>query len=379
MKVENKSPLAAFLLCLLPGFGHLYIGRVFRFILYAGGFFGPIGILMLVFIVDGGIYNDGPIILAFGCSLFFFAINMLDMMITIARGKHNAFKTSTIMEPDEYDNMRYVSDPLAVKEQGEKTKIMMLSIIPGLGHMYMGLLVRGITIMIMFIGVFAVGLFLTAMLRTPAMLVLWLAMPIIWIYSMFDALSLLSARQKGEHIEDKSLFSNMENYLAHGNKSRVTAILLSLFPGAGHLYLGMQQRGLQLMGAFLISIFIMDELRLSLFFLLLPLLWCYAFFDVMAQIRKWENNELKDEPFISVLIPYQRWIGLGLLVIGIYYLLDRIVNNWIRLQFPEFIVQYNEFKYMLPTIIISFVLILLGIKLLFGTSRKAQARDEEEL
>lgn len=379
MKTDQKSPVVAFLLSLLPGFGHLYIGRVFRFLLYAGGFFIPLGILFLV-VVSGNGGGGEEFLIALTFSFFFFVINMLDMLITIAKGKHKAFQPSfTSMERDENGQMRPVFDPLAMQEQNEKTKIMMMSIVPGLGHMYMGLLVRGITTMILFVGVFGITLFLATVFSSPSLLVLWLALPVIWMYSMFDALALLSNRQKGEELTDQSLFSNIEGHMADGNKNRITALLLSLLPGVGHLYLGMQQRGLQLMGCFLISIFVMDQLRLTLFLFLLPLLWCYAFFDVLHQLKKWERNELTDEPFIAVFIPYQRWIGLGLLVIGIYYLFDRIAREWLSSYYPDLMQQYYEIKYMLPTIIISFVLVLLGIKLLFGTSRKEKQNGEEEV
>jgi len=376
MRAENKSPLVAFLLSLLPGFGHLYIGRVFRFIVYAGGFFGPLALLFLMMV--GGGYLDGEFVaFALVVSGLVGLVNMLDMLITIAGGKHRAFHpVSATMERDEYGNLRHVYDPLEAKEQSEKSKLMMLSMIPGLGHMYMGLLTRGITLMILFVGVFGVTLFLGMILDTISILILWLALPIIWIYGMFDALALLGARQKGEQINDQSLFSNMEDYMADGRKNRVTAIGLSIFPGAGHLYLGLQQRGLQLMGIFLISIFIMDQLRLTIFLFLLPLLWCYAFFDIMSQLRRWEKDELKDEPFVAMFIPYQRWIGIGLLVVGIYYLFDKIASRLIELKFPNWVREYYELKYMLPTVVISFVMIVLGMKLLFGTSSKRNTHNE---
>lgn len=376
MKAESKSPLVAFLLSLLPGFGHLYIGRVFRFIVYAGGFYVPIGFFLIISIIDGYMEGGAFAFVAIVSGLFGL-INMLDMLITIAGGKHRAFQpVSAIMERDEYGQLRYVTDPLAVKEQAEKSKLMMMSIIPGLGHMYMGLLTRGITLMILFVGVFGITLFIGFVLNTLSVLVLWLALPIIWIYGMFDALALLGSRQRGEEINDQSFFSNMENYMADGHKNRVTAIALSIFPGAGHLYLGLQQRGLQLMGSFLASIFIMDQLRLTIFLFLLPILWCYAFFDIMNQLRRWEKDELKDEPFVAMFIPYQRWIGISLLVVGVYYLFDKIAKRLIEIKFPQWLNEYYELKYMLPTVVIAFVMVVLGLKLLFGTSKKSNARNE---
>ncbi|MEK4248805.1 hypothetical protein [Paenibacillus sp. FSL W7-1287] len=371
--MEAKSPLVAFLLSFIPGVGHLYIGRIIRFLFYAGGFFGPLGFMFLLLITGGNVYGD-DFVVGLVISFIFACLNMLDMIITIANGKHRAFQPQAVVQ----NGIVIEPDPLHVVEQQEKTKMMMLSILPGLGHMYMGLMQRGITLMITFIGGFGVVLFIATVLRTPSILVLWLALPIIWIYCMFDAMSLLARKQRGELLEDQSLFAHVEEHLASGKKNRATAMILSIFPGAGHLYLGLQQRGLQLMGLFLISIFVMDQLRLTLFLFLLPLLWCFAFFDVMVQLRKLSEHGLQDEPFVATFMPYQRWIGAGLLLVGIYYLLDRIAQQVIQPRFHELWRQYVEFKYMIPTIVIAFILILLGIKLLFGTNASNKERYRRE-
>lgn len=363
MRTEAKSPLVAFLLSFIPGVGHLYIGRVVRFILYAGGFSAPIAFLLLIALMDG--YTDDTFVFVMLLiSVFFGAINFLDMLVTIAGGKHSAFR----QQAELHNGIMVEADPLTYIEQQEKTKVMMLSIVPGLGHMYMGLLQRGITLLITFAAGFGIVLFTAVVLDSLVILILWLALPIIWIYGIFDAMSLLNRKQKGEDLVDQSLFVYIEQHLASGKKSRGAAMVLSIFPGAGHLYIGLQQRGLQLMGLFLLGIFIMDQLRLTLFLFLLPMLWCYAFFDVMVQLRRLDEDQIKDDPIVMSIAPYQRWIGAGLLVVGIYYLLDRVARSWIEHYYPAWMPQYYDIKYMLPTVVIAFILILLGIKLLFGTS-----------
>jgi len=368
MKTEAKSPIVAFLLTFIPGFGHLYIGRAFRFVLYAGGFFGPLALIVFGFIAFQHM-DEEFLVFMLGISGLFWAINGIDMLITLAKGKHRAFRNYT-----ELPNGTIVdNDPLAYFEQQEKTKVMLLSVVPGLAHMYMGLLQRGITLLISFVAVFGGVLFVSIVMNTAAVLVLWLALPIIWIYSMFDGMSILAQKQRGELLNDQSLFEHLEHHLASGKKSRGAAMVLSIFPGVGHLYIGLQQRGLQLMGLFLLGIFIMDQLRLTLFIFLLPMLWCYAFFDVMTQLRKLDEKAIQDEPILLSITPYQRWIGAGLLVIGAYYLIDRITLKLIQFyDLKSWYVRYQELKYMLPTVVIAFILILLGIKLLFGTSSNKQ-------
>lgn len=361
MRTEAKSQLVAFLLSFIPGLGHLYIGRVLRFLLYGGGFLLAFSPLVIVFFTYAN--PDAEFVLLFlVASFFIWGCNLLDMIITIAKGNHPAFRSYELS-----NGIAAEVDPLAYIEQQEKTKIMLLSFIPGLAHMYMGLLQRGLTLLISFVVAFGGVLFVSIVLNAGSVLILWLALPVIWVYGMFDAMSILRQKQQGEEVVDQSLFEHLEQHLA-GKKSRGTAMILSIFPGAGHLYIGLQQRGLQIMGLFLLSIFIMDQLRLTLFLFLLPMIWCYAFFDVMTQLRKLGEGTTQDEPIIVSIRAYQRWIGAGLLIVGVYFLIDRIAERVIVHYFSQWQQQYYELKYMLPTIAIAFILILLGIRLLFGTS-----------
>lgn len=204
--------------------------------------------------------------------LFFIAamagiINMIDMVIFLLLGKglpSGAANQHPFAHPADHFSPGFV--PLEQERQREKSRTIMFSLIPGLGHMNMGLMQRGITFLISFIGWFAIIVFLGTITHRAELLVFLLALPVIWIYSMFDAISQLHAKQRGEHVADRAIFEDMESYIASGRKSKVLAIALAIFPGAGHLYLGLQKRGLQLMGGFLLAVYIMDNLRLSLFF-----------------------------------------------------------------------------------------------------------------
>jgi len=369
----NKSPLAAFLLSFIPGVGHGYLGRPVRAVLYGGAFFGPIGLLLLMVVTDAG--NDGDF-LAF---LMFIAamsgiINMIDMIFTLIAGKgpfaqqnhHHPY------EPYAEHSAGYV--PLGLEYQREKTRTIMLSFVPGLGHMSIGLMQRGITFMISFIGWFAIIVFLSMIIHRGELLVFLLALPVIWVYSMFDVIGKLQAKQRGEHLVDRAIFEDMESYISSGRKSKVLAIALSIFPGAGHLYLGLQKRGLQLMGGFLITIYVMDNMRLSLFFFLLPLFWCFAFFDALQQASRYESQTLADEPVLMQLVPYQRWFGFALLALGAYYLLDRVAAEVTYRFSQEMYSQYKQLKYMVPTAVGSFVMIIIGLRLAFGSKKAVDMR-----
>jgi hypothetical protein len=364
-----KSPLTAFLLSFIPGAGHAYLGRPFRTVLYGGAFFGPLVLLLfLSFSNDGG---DEVLVLMFIAALSW-GINMMDMIITLVSGKVPG--TAAAVPSGAYAEASAGAIPLSFDQQREKSRTITLSLIPGLGHMSIGLMQRGITFLISFIGLFAIIVFLSVIMNTGALLIFLLALPVIWIYSMFDAIQQLHAKQRGEQLTDRSLFEDLEAHIASGHKNKVLAIALSIFPGAGHLYLGLQKRGLQLMGGFLLTIYIMDNLRLSLFFFLLPLYWCFAFFDALQQMSRYERQTLTDDPVLTQLVPYQRWFGIALLGFGIYYLLDRVAAEVASKYSSEIYSQYIQIKYMIPTAVVAFVMIIAGLRLAFGSKSHSASK-----
>ena len=61
---------------------------------------------------------------------------------------------------------------------------------------------------------------------------------------MFDVVQLVNRKQAGEFLIDRTLFDELESGRESGRRSKVFATLLSAFPGAGQMYLGLQKRGL---------------------------------------------------------------------------------------------------------------------------------------
>ncbi|MBH5319834.1 hypothetical protein I6N90_18705 [Paenibacillus sp. GSMTC-2017] len=382
----NKSPMTAFFLSFLPGVGHAYLGRPVRFLVYGGSFFGAIGMALFLGAINA--LEGEFFFLLFLVAAVSGIINMIDMIITLmsgnapglARGQqaaaYNGYnggsESFSSTEQQSYTSsggngtFNPSSHSTSYEQQQEKSKTILLSLIPGLGHMNLGLMQRGITFLISFIGLFAIIVFLSAIMNSGAILVFLLALPIIWIYGIFDAVSLIHAKHRGELIEDRSLFEGVEAHIASGQKNKVLAISLAIFPGAGHLYLGLQKRGLQLMAGFLLAIYIMDTLRLSLFLFILPLFWCFAFFDALGSVTRYERQKLSDEPVLPMFVPYQRWLGVAMLLFGIYFIVDRIVLRIMSRVFPDIYSYYLTYKYMFPIAIIAFVMIVLGMRLAFG-------------
>ena len=115
-------------------------------------------------------------------------------------------------------------------------------------------------------------------------------LPIIWLYCMFDVVQLVHRKQAGDLLIDRTLFDELESGRESGRRSKVFATLLSAFPGAGQMYLGLQKRGLQLMVLFLGSIYVLDVLKLSVFLFLIPLIWFYAFSMVCSKSAAMAGN-----------------------------------------------------------------------------------------
>ena len=97
-------------------------------------------------------------------------------------------------------------------------------------------------------------------------------------YGFIISLTLFSKqKERGEQLIDRTIFEDFEEHREQGKKSKTFASILAMFPGAGHMYLGLQRRGLQLMATFLLSIYLLDLLRLSAFLFLVPIIWFYSF------------------------------------------------------------------------------------------------------
>jgi hypothetical protein len=228
---------------------------------------------------------------------------------------------------------------------------------------------RGLTFLIAFFGSMVMIVFVSILTHQRGFIVFLGVLPIIWLYCMFDCVQQLNRKQRGEPLVDQTIFEDFQESRESGKKNKMIATLLSVFPGAGHMYLGLQKRGLQLMAAFLFCLYIMDVLRLSFFLFLIPILWFYSFFDALQQISKGDREELKDTPFVDWLINHQKWVGIVLLALGLYYLTDEIVLQALDRMYPKERISYLFHQYF-QTFIVSVLLIGGGIRLLFGSKRK---------
>ncbi|MFC7682084.1 hypothetical protein [Paenibacillus sp. GCM10028914] len=353
---RNKG--LAFIMNVIPGLGHYYWGRRGRALVYPVMFFG---ILMAAFVLAIASSDDEPLIFGIIVALFIWGISMLDLLIALLR------YTPTRIVHDEYG--RPMTVPQDKSEDSERFYTILLSIIPGLGHLHLGLMQRGLSFLISFFGLATILMFLTGLTHESVFLLFLGMLPIIWLYCMFDVVQLVHRKQAGELIKDRTLFEELETSREEGRRSKVFATLLSAFPGAGQMYLGLQKRGLQMMVLFLGSIYIMDVLRLTLFMFLIPLIWFYCFFDGLQQVSRYGREPLRDKPVIEGFVNHQKWLGLGLLLLGIYFIFTSVILPYLETLFPETHISYLIRNYV-KTAIVSIVLIGGGIKLMLGSKKR---------
>jgi hypothetical protein len=110
---------------------------------------------------------------------------------------------------------------------------------------------------------------------------------------------------------------------------------LSIFPGLGHLYMGLFQRGLQLVIAFIGGWFILGTLFDPLLGFFIPAMIFFSIFDAReAYIRQSQGLEVEDKGFVDTktlkLEWNNRWIGYLLVGVGVLALFNVLMNDMLR-------------------------------------------------
>ncbi|MGN8646994.1 hypothetical protein ACTNEO_13490 [Gracilibacillus sp. HCP3S3_G5_1] len=348
----NKLAIVAFFLGIIPGAGHIYWGHKIRGVFYTITFGVTLALSFIIAIFGFNFYDTLFLLLVLVVAIW--VINMLDITITLLLSK---------TAPGSND------ESTSTSSSNERVTTMILSVIPGIGHFYLGLSYRGLTLLSAFFGIIMM-VFFVSFLTSAVFLIFLLALPIIWIYSMFDIIQQLNLKQAGKELVDKTIMDDF-NQLQNDRKSKMMATILAIFPGAGHLYLGLQKRGIQLMASFLFSIYILDILNLSLFLFLIPLIWFFSFFDALQLANRYEYEVLDDVPIIKYLANYQKWIGVVFILLGCFYLFDSVLMPALADQLEVYfnIDIWQVYHQYFQLIIICLLLIGSGIKLVSSNKK----------
>lgn len=160
-------------------------------------------------------------------------------------------------------------------------------------------------------------------------------------------------------------------------KSNFWTFVFSLLPGAGQMYLGFMKQGISIMLAFFLTIFLADFLRISFVLALLPVIWCYGFFDSINKIGLTEEElkGIEDKSIFSGILSLNFfsstgryiWVGVILIVTGALLLLDRIVLS--ELGRMNLINSHMAGEYI-RTFVIAVAIIAIGIRLISGKKEK---------
>lgn len=243
-------------------------------------------------------------------------------------------------------------------QQKSRFLTILLSIIPGVGHLYLGLMTRGFTFLVGFFAWIVFVTFLAVASHEEGMFVLLLALPIIWFYGLFDALHQRMRLAAGKEVRDVSILTELSESMETGRKSRMWAMLFSFIPGVGHLYLGLKEQGLQLMGAFFLSLFLMDWMQMTFLIFLVPIIWFYGMFDALQKADAPLPSSSEEDLFIFKWFKNNhRLLAYVLIAFGLFLLFDRLVVPYMGWQYTR----------QIQTLIISLLLIGAGIKLLRGS------------
>jgi hypothetical protein len=366
----KKNLMLAFFLGLISGLGHLYLGKKITGFLYGLLFFGALFMAFMMDVMNP--WNDGMMIFFFVIAIGVWGIQYLHLIIRLIR-----YKELSAGAANEQGFQQVEGNQQIISADNDRFFTILLSFIPGLGHFQLGLMNRGLTFMLSFFGLVTMIFFVSIITNQGSFLIFLGALPIIWIYSFFDTFQLLNKRQRGEELVDQTILEDFESSRNDGKKSKMIATVLSIFPGAGHMYLGLQKRGLQLMAGFLFAIFILDTLRLSPFLFLIPIIWFYSFFDALQQVSKNEKEPLNDTPVISYFINHQKWVGIALILLGAFYLFEQVllpaVASYISRIYDIYIM--NWYHQFFQTTIVSILLIVGGLKLLAGSKKKKEGEQ----
>jgi TM2 domain-containing membrane protein YozV len=183
--VKKKSKLIAFLLSPLPGLSHLYVGFPERALIFFG--------LFITVGMGGAILHSsllGPL-LAFGMAIIWF-IALVDAFSLV-----DYRETAEFAEEKDLPGIPLLR--VNMQMSNRKLIAVALAVIPGAGHMYLGLLKQGTQLM----AVFFLTLFLTGSMNIG---LLGFLLPVLWFNSLFDVYHLLEEEPDGLGADESTIF-----------------------------------------------------------------------------------------------------------------------------------------------------------------------------
>ena len=161
-------------------------------------------------------------------------------------------------------------------------------------------------------------------------------------------------------------------------KSGFLTFCFSLIPGAGEMYMGFMKLGISIMAVFWLLIFLAAFFGMGPLLFILPILWCYSFFNV-HNIRGMSDEEfyaleddylfqLNDNVFWGRLKGKQgNLLAAVLIIIGVVIMWNRL-GDYMRWLLPNSVYWYIMDD--IPQVVIAVLLIWCGIYLIRGKKKE---------
>lgn len=262
-----------------------------------------------------------------------------------------------------------------------KFVVFILSIIPGLSHIYLGLFYRGYIFMGAAVAAAAVVLGLCVLTHSDDPAILLLGLPVLWFVALIDSMTLADKVNQGrgtagEGGDSTSPVPEYTDNKMSGQNRRIITCLLSVVPGAGHMFLGYQKLGLELMTLFFFCFFFIDWLRIGFFMFIIPVIWFYSMFDALHKASGDEAPVEEESVSVLDLIGENRakWsgsklLGYGLIGLGLLLIFDRIISPMIPYEIRNYI----------QTGIVALLFIAGGVRILIGGRKASSVNEAEEV
>jgi len=244
-----------------------------------------------------------------------------------------------------------------------KFLVFLLSPVPGLSHLYLEKSQRAFTFFGMFLGLIMTAIMGAHILPMSSNFVsglFFLAFGLLWFLALAEALAIASATSE---TSEGGLADQATEGFPHFISSRkLMAVGLSLFPGAGHMYLGLLRQGAQIMAAFFLALCLVSFLGLRVLIFVLPVIWFYSLFDVCHLLDE-ESDGLRPDTSIIFdwFTEHPHWVGWGLIILGLLVIVQKVLSPIIGYMLSSQVKNYME------TCFVAILLIGGGIKLLMGS------------
>lgn len=176
-------------------------------------------------------------------------------------------------------------------------------------------------------------------------------------------------------------------------KNKGWTFICSLLPGAGEMYMGFMKKGVSIMGLFFVTIAIAVCLNIGPLTILLPIIWCYSFFDVhnMNSMTDEEFYALEDDylyhldgvlPMEKIGKKQNRIIAAILIIAGVCILWNQMVHllrSYMWKILPDSVAGIiSDFLYNVPQFVVAIALIAVGVHLIKGKKKQLEQEEKED-